>query len=653
MKGLLRKPQILIVVLSLLAVGCAGSNNGDNGVGIRRSTTLTGGLNDNEVPYTTGGDKRPYQDYVEEENRKATETPAPKPQAPQETPRLNGGGSPSEAPKALELKSRLREFELIRYDESNKRDATRFGDGSFRLSIMFKQEKTVEFRGRFKGSKPKLLIEDKRSHYEISGELNDKTDGSDGLFVLTDRDTQETAKIYYRAMKRKLTVLEDRTETIATGSKFHQQLMFLKTNTFEWRHNWVVDGGVSTYVHDIVKKTWMGDSTIESAMVNILTLSGESLQTGNEEFPDVPVVVSSNKSPEALQVESGNLDANNPDTGAQLVTVTVKDTENPANTNGHKIAFQFEGDPVEAEEADTPPAQPTEPGPQTPVETEPQVPADPKPQEPAPQKPAAPSGREFVGIDSSNSLHKLMHEQILANDGSAGIVRWKQRFRPGGAERGDAQAFFRMANPVRALVNAISKAYDMAPIYFYLTYAESRFFKETSDAKKYKSVWTGDTSSRAFGPFQFQPATGEEQKLSVTAWSRDADTTNDERRYFVPAACAAARYIGTMVADFKSSDSSFAVLGYHEGKGGANKLIARAKDNAARFGIRYSVMAPGLSTDLQDYVDKVLALYVINQDPTSTKNAFDLGNEPFPSRNMFPPSKISSEKCRTATAAFK
>ncbi len=299
---------------------------------------------------------------------------------------------------------------------------------------------------------------------------------------------------------------------------------------------------------DIVKIT--NDNAPPTAPV--LSFKGPSLRTGEaihetEELSGAPTKI--------------QLVGNAEEGAGRMFQVTMQD---PQTKKSNEVMLDVEMDtpsstqtpqpPAEqAEEADTFEDQPpTSPAPEPKVQ-EPKTPA--KPSQPAVD---LPSGKSFLRISTSLPRTKKMTADFARNRNLPAFKRFMDGFMRGGM-RNDLQRFYMSANPFRRILEKIGQAFDVSPAFAYLTVVESAYFTGG------KYVIQGRENA-ALGPFQFLPNTAREMNLVVGG-------PGDERRFFVPSACAGAKYTRKLVDKFDDSDATVAILAYYQGDGGAAAAI--------------------------------------------------------------------------------
>lgn len=243
-----------------------------------------------------------------------------------------------------------------------------------------------------------------------------------------------------------------------------------------------------------------------------------------------------------------------------------------------------------------------------------------------------------------------MTRDFARNRKIPGVVAWMKVYEnQKNWHHTDLAAFYRNANPFRAMIETIGRAYDVSPAFAYVTVIESPYFT----GGRYKI--TSETKSSAVGPFQILKDT--------------ADTVGmrrEERRYFAPSACGAARYFSTLVNQFWSGDTTVSILGYYQGDGGAARAIActysnrdmcygknwsRYKTLAKNYNFTYAQIASvaAIPKDQLDYVNKKLAIYFISENIAEHGfNANDVKGALPTNGTVFPTAPINDALCRQA-----
>ncbi|MGZ3722524.1 MAG: transglycosylase SLT domain-containing protein, partial [Bdellovibrionales bacterium] len=640
------------------------------------------------TPYVTNGYK-PMEEALRNDPQPVKPTTPSQPVNPT---------SPGAAP--LELRARLKEFQISRY-KKNEFKPSRFGDHRFRITMFFRDGQQVEFNGPLTPNDDPLTAKDGQwkisataDHYTLSGKFTDTVPQKiDGDLNLVDNSNKETAHILYNAYKAKLTVREDRTKKVIPGSVFEQQLKNLRDRTFGWVHNWMVVRGVAFYIVDIVKQVDDGDHSTFAAP--IMAFKGESLRTGDEDHPAESLTpkVSSNislvgnsETSKRRWFQTKFEDPQSKETNDVIIDVQGDRTAKPAPSTGQPAKvppatgqpstgqpsagndttdeddLDDLDDAIDQADLNTPPS-PVQPGtPQPPAGTQPSVGQRQPPAQPAPLQPQAPvaplaPGSSYLKIDMSLPRTARMTRDFARNRKIPGVVAWMSQYaNSANWHHNDLTAFYKYANPFRGIIETIGRAYDVSPSFAYLTVIESPYFTGG------KYFISSETKSSAVGPFQLLSGTAKSLGMIYSG-------PYDERRFFAPSACGAARYIAELVHQFEDSDTTVAILGYYQGQGGAAKAIACTYgDQGACGGKNYSRYialsksynysyaqidrVAAIPKDQRDYVNKKLAIYFISEN--ISQYGFSGGGMPTLPRNgtVFPSHQINDGVCRQTVQAM-
>ncbi len=655
---MIRKSLIVLVWTAALAA-CAPSGNQ---AGSNSMLGTTGYTSPEGYDYVAGGDERVERALREPENPSAPVSP--KPAAPGQ-------------PQAKPLREKLKEFEISRF-HVNETAAARFGEAKVALKIFFNTgAMPVAFKIDLVGAKPKFNVNGVSSGFTLAGELNDTEHQTRGEFTLTENSSGESARIFYWAYKAKLRVRENRTVQVTPGSPFERQIKDLRDNTFGWVNNWTIVRGVSFFLVDIVKVVPHGSSANPDSL---LSFKGPSLRTGEAEHN----VEGIGSAPNRIK-----LVGNGEEGAGRMFQVTMQD---PQTKQNNEFMLDLELDtpqapPGQAPAAPVTPDEPVEepeyeqepttlPNPQAPV-PQPQIPAQPgtpQPAQPA-QTPRTPTpaaepvrtGKSYLRINAHLPRTAKMTNDFNRNRNLSGVKQWIEKYR--GSWRTSLQAFYTYANPFRRVMEKVGQAFDVSPAYAYLTVIESVYF--TGGRYKIQNA----PNSTALGPFQLLTGTAREVGLMVGG-------SDDERRYFVPSSCGAAKYVRKLVDRFDDSDSTVAILAYFQGDGGAAAAIYCSFDpNAGNrqacasrinknfsgqdynrflrltksYNYSYAEMdrMAAIPQHMRDYVNKKLAIYFISNDMAKYGFSTDGAPTGFPSNGTVMPGRaLKDRECHSAASGI-
>jgi hypothetical protein len=576
------------------------------------------------------------------------------------------GEPPKPAPKIL-MREKLKEFEISRFDEGVSKPS-RFGEGRLELKVVFINNGSITFRGKLSGGKPNFKFSGKSGRYRLEGTLDDFTEETKGDFTLTDTKTGQTAQILYWAYRTKLRLRRDRTKTSTIASQLEQELS--AEHTFAWVNNWNVVRARSSYLVDIVHSV-RGDS-LPAERANFFTIKGESKQASEDD-----VFAQTDAKNTRIQ-----LMGNGENRPGRMFQINVR---NPKTNQEEE--FMLDVIPVQKKAAGEKPTeidQPEEPETFAP-ETQPAPPPSTPAPEPAPQenggkpsagdfgpgntpKPQAPEeairiGKSFLRIDTSLPRTAKMTRDFNRNRNLDGVKTWINKFVNGNL-RDDLQNFYTNSAIFRDIMEAVGQFVDVSSAFAYLTVVESNYFT----GGRWELEWGKGTT--AFGPFQLTEGA-----------AADGGTALNERRYFVPSSCGAAKYVRKLVDRFDDSDSTVAILAYFQGDGGAAAAIYCSFGNgvgdrkacakkinkkggfnrydygrflklAKNYAYTYEEMEnlAAIPKPMRDYVDKKLAIYFISNDFAKYGFTIPMKNLPRPDNDtIMPKRRLHDAECERVT----
>ena len=641
------RTHIALISLTALAfTACSSGLTADDG---KKHGT---GFYKNNVPYVTD-DGRVQDDLNKRDDTPVSgPTPAPNP-APQVDPATKPDPK-APVPTGHPLREHLREFEISRYSGGT---VARFGNKVVEIKIFFDNQPTAVFKAALgSGSGGGFTMNATSGKFQLSGSLKD-TEPTLTLGEFTLAGNGETAKIFYRAYKAGLTVREDASKKPLPGSITEKQIRALGDGTFAWVNNWAVVRGRAVYLIDIVKVS--GNPHNVSDGMPFFAFKGESLQTGEQEqkadtvggTADVSLV--GNGEENSGKMFSVKLD--DPTTHEKTEVMVDVDMINKPE---ERIAPEDRGPEIPAVTDDNGYA-PTEDG-----QGKPSPNGRPKKPKPTPGEthrqpdPSPITGNAYLKIDTSLRRTARMVRDFNQNRQVPGVRDEIANYQ---RNRGTLDAFYTYANPFRRMIQAIGRAFDVSPAYAYLTVIESTYF-----AGHY---FNKDNSGVALGIFQFKTRTAESVGLRTGG-------SGDERYYFAPSACGAAKYIGNLVESFGDGDTTMAILGYNQGEGGAAAAIfcslgdtGNRKECASRINhgmsgseyARYIKLAKNyhykyaeiervaaISAAMRSYVNRKLAIYFISSNMSQYGFSIpsDAPNHLPGNNSVMPPAPILDTTCR-------
>lgn len=699
----MRAVTLFILVWAVVISACAPKNGRGHRISGLQGTT--GGSDASGQEYVTNGDKR-MEDALEQ--------PDPEPELPEEKPEPKAAAADpkkavpaktepakTDAPKAPEpkkqtqigasgMKASLKQFEISRFNKGDD-NAVRDGHDNISIKLIFDGRPSIVFKGPLQGAQPKYTFKIVQSGHTLSGELTDVYNASqslvqtEGTLQLTDHATRETARILYFAFKAQLNLREDADKKIASGSKLQQTIKDLGTDTFGWVNNWNVVRGASFYLVDIVKILQADQkATTQKAA---LSFKGASMRTGEDEY-ETEVV---GQSPGEMK-----LVGNGEEEPVRMFSLRTQDPETKEDvTYMLDVAPDKEVRPVTrpSQQAQTTPETDEEPeNPET-EDTSTQRQAPSQPQTQTDQKQADQlqqaqveqpiSSKSFLRINNAQPRTKKMTEDFANNRNLSGVKHYIELYSRGNY-RNSLQNFFTYSNPFRRVMEAVGQAFDVSPAYAYLTVVESPYFTG-GHYKIIRPIYTkgpkkGQRMSSALGPFQLLLDTAAKKPVSMHVGNGEG--ADDERRFFVPSACGAAKYVRQLVDIFDERDSTVAILGYFQGQGGAAAAIycsfsteisnrkacaERINTNfsgkdydrflrlARNFKYSYAQMdrAAAIPKHMREYVNKKLAVYFIAND--FQKYGFDVSRaaNTIPDNGTISPARMKDSQCEDAVRAIK
>ena len=523
------------------------------------------------------------------------------------------------------LNSRIKQFELSRYNADQPEVAVLFGAAKYRLTVFFTDASPAIFTGaldaklQFVATTAGLKLEGSFRDYRSAGAppyLG--LDRSSAVIYLTELKTKERLEISYRALKKKPSVYRTRKQTLAPALERKVEQI---EKTSAWENNWTIIGGKSFLLNDFILpgRTTTNESLLSfqveskrtSSETEAHTFAAESLSPTTA--PQVTMVGNSEKSGmRAYQVAIA--DPSTRDTTEILVT-TAPEFSDPADVTDDKADLA-----PGSTEAKAPPLPP-------------QRPAEYKPRNQF--RPRTVNG-PYLPIHTELKYTGRLDADLQKNFGLAGVKKFLRAYM--GPERSRLQNFFDHAYYFRSLMSLIAQAFDAHPIAFYLTVDESRYFT----GGKYE-IERGD-GGLALGPGQLHKEAAHEGGLVVGG-------RIDERRYFAPSGCAIARYVNKLTKGFAEDDmdTTLTLAGYNQGATGARNL-------AGKFGVSWRVLdetRSGLPDNVRKYVDSKIAIYFIANDraaygfPLETKRE----SHAYPTNGtLVPPQGITNATCRAVVA---
>lgn len=652
----------LLPVALLCSCGPAGLTNSSGGY----APGSTGYFDARGVDYLHNGD--PYIEARLRETPPASPTTPTQPTTPAipTAPTQPGAAVTPPAQPADDLRARVKEFEISRFD-ADQSEPSRFGAANYTIKVFFRDGTSAEFKGRFSG---RLHVDAHDKRYHLQGDLTDTAakDKTTARLVLNDTTTGDLIEISYRAYKARLIVHEDQSKKVIPGSVFDRQLKALRDNTFGWVNNWTVVNGPSFYLVDIIQVVDPSARSTPAYSLPVLSFKGESKRTaGDDTVYEHPA--ESLPSDKGSQVTASDIKliGNSEKGGKRLFDITLEDKESQEK-NEVMVAVEAEHpDDIQTGADDKPIEYGPDAGNNQSEDNQPDGQSIPIPQ----PKPANPGTNPSVPVPSPRSSFpylssydlprsRRMAKDFERNRGLRNVQASIRQFQKSGkgGKRTELQNFFDYAYPFRGIIEALERAYDVLPIFVYLTPNESAYFT----GGQYHNLQKADPAKKtgellAWGPFQIHPDFAHDYGVKVTR-----NNVSDERNYFVPSACGAATAISRMVDSFSRTDATFAILAYNQGVKGTNTILGRAGaksqnlkfvEKLSNFNFTYAEIEYAIPDPYNEYVSSALAVYFIAGDmprygfsisPKARRNLPTNGS-------LVPPKGISNAKCRAAISS--
>ncbi len=541
--------------------------------------------------------------------------------------------------------------------------------------------------------------------YSLKGDISQEGPQVIGTFYLTHTQKNETqeATVLYRAYEANLNVRTPEDVRIEEHVNLFKRIENLRSNTKAWVNTFVVPMGVSTVDIAVIRKSNSTTDTEansdDQSLESLLRFSGRSVETLKGPTEKFHVADKS----ETSDLESIELIGNGEGEDTKIFSLTVKDdkgedTEILMDIEREKTEeellgelkreedllrqlyepvsdFENEDDKDEEDKksSDEKPAEKSSSNEdhfppagglvvdaslktQTPeVKGEfSELPEDvpiPMPQpEYTPPKTDAPaqsteaprtsslgnSNKSYLTARNNSNALKIVKD-FDKNFTLNGVQKEINNIKKSRAEVNKLKKFFKFANPFRGLIEKIANAYDVPPQFAYVSLIESAYFY----GGQYRiQVAPGSTAT---GPFQILIATARSLGLRVDSRQTKGSmpSSSDERKYFAPSACGAAKYFRNNAKMF-SRDATLAILAYNQGEGRAGQL-------AKRYGYTYAQISKNNVAGVQ-YSNKKLAAYFIAG--VYKGSSFDVDSESprnLPSNGSIYPSKgLKDQTCARA-----
>jgi len=534
--------------------------------------------------------------------------------------------------------------------------------------------------------------------YKVKGSFGSVDTGISGKFTLSykDKDQTQEATVLYRAYEARLNVRTPKSKDLSQYPNLQKKIDSWRNNTSAWMNNFSVPFGVSTFDIAIIRKTAPSSESAAnstekpSSLDALLAFSGRSVETDVEGPAEKLTVPKKYKDQDMGAVELvGNAEGED----SKIISVTLKDDKGEDTevlvdvvrepTEEEKVKQELHEEEIRQKDLSTDDKDETE-NKQTPAPVLPEPKQEQKQQEqkqtpqpeeeinlpdegdeiptptpspiqhsevpaeiPADKKPGpAPSGnsagnnaKSYMFVSSGTKALKIVKD-FDRNLTLPGVQKEIKAYKSSSA---NLKRFFKYANPFRGLIKKIATAYQVPPQFAYVSVIESAYFTgghyviQVAKAKNKQ----GHYISSATGPFQIITDTAKALGLKVIDQALGTmPGPSDERRYFAPSACGAAKYFRNN-ADMFPKDSTLAVLAYNQGEGRAGQL-------AREYGYTFAEISRNNVSGVS-YSNKKLAAYFIAG--AYQGSSFDMDAEApksLPSSTVFPPNQIKDATCRAA-----
>ncbi len=203
-------------------------------------------------------------------------------------------------------------------------------------------------------------------------------------------------------------------------------------------------------------------------------------------------------------------------------------------------------------------------------------------------------------IDYNQSIHastnlvatlngRISEETSVLRDNNAHVNRWIKYFTEGKG-RGSMKVYLERSNRYLSMMKGIFNEYDLPEDLAYIAMVESGFQSSVVSSKD------------AVGYWQFIESTGKRYDLKI-------DNTIDERRDFILATKAAARYLKFLYKMF--DDWNLAIAAYNVGEGTLSRVI-----HSSFYKDYWSLVDyKKLPTETSNFVPKIIAMKEIATHP--------------------------------------
>lgn len=613
----------LVVLSGLAGAISACSPQGMESESVDGNESLTGFRNQEGVPYTVGADPR----LIRENN-------PPPPPAAKPPPTVPSSASPRT--EDVKFSQAISAIKVQRYDSQDRVD--RFGTAKTRVQFVA-DGKVYEFQSPLAaGGGANRFFANDVAHpsepYKVQIEFTDDANQvhSSGKVTIIRLDERRrplsTAEVYLRSYAASVIAMPAMDITLYAPNQCWLQI--LEDRSFAWVTNKVVDRARSFYEVQV----WVNSKNSSSPKCSpeaskvvsgkrLFSFAGESVRTGDYDESD------------AQRLERGLL---------APLKISLKGDAETLDERTFKVLLEgFQRQNIDLALKIMKPDH-----------------------EHLPSKPAIAKGLSANSYFMVRYIEKKDRERhpelrrvsdmIDDFEQNYSLPGVKSAIREFTSNPAHLQTALKNAQPFRPLINQIFNFYQVAAPASLVLMIESDFFKRENYPLQTNAI------STASGPFQIIYNTGRALGMRVfqnrTGRRPPAD---DERNFFVPSACGAAKHFSNSLNNFSRHDRTLSILAYYQGDGGAAKFMQRlvpSKDKTgnafkdiSRYRITYRDIERQnmLPRDVRHYVNRSLALYFLTGNPSL--HGFSWKEEPnstLPEGKVIPRMPMADPTCHQA-----
>lgn len=556
----------------------------------------------------------------------------------------------SEEKRTLEFNQSLKDFVFLRYDQASTKPA-RLGNDSYTFQLLVRGQ-WISFSGSLSKEGTKRVLSESQSKedssFSMKGDFEDFENHVAGRFVVSKNGLKAT--VLYRAYKAEMKVNLPSDKDITQHQNLKRKVDRLETANYAWVNTFAIPFGVSTYDIAIVR------TSVANKEDDIpLEFRGESIRTLNV----VGVKAQIKNSSKDQDLDSISLIGNAEGEDSKIFAVKVKDdkgedTEILVDIERKKTEEELNAEKKKEEDLLKKLYEPADED--SPLSHLPPDEDIPKPT-PNPrlehkknktETETPPRQNTTTGTNIGNNKNSYLIasganalkiiKDFETNFTLSGVQKEINAIKKSKAEREKLKSFFKFANPFRGLIENIASAYSVPAQYAYVSLIESAYFY----GGHYKIQVA--PSSTATGPFQIIYGTAASLGMKVFSNSKGVlPSVSDERRYFAPSACGAAKYFRNNAKMFPR-DTTLAILAYNQGEGYALKM-------AKNYGYDYSRIAKNNIKGVQYSNQKLAAYFIAGAYQGSQFDVDSSSPKSLPSKSVFPNAAIKDKVCAEAVSS--